>query len=363
MSDCILCGFPRVVSRHLDWRSDGTIVSSSGPGPRTRVCFLEPAELDEVFEDLSKTMGMPLDPFLLKAQKEVGKAVFEHLPVRFATAIPDNKYFRPLWLLRLLDKLVSSELAALGGGRFEFVEYRHGERTVIRVTDPVLIPRQVGNAVGVYEMVTDVPSTNVEYHVEDGSGDLIITLSPGDEKPDEDAEARLYLEEAVPGAGWLQYERCSECGVPLRASEMFIWDMNRGIITNTDTGRREVVVAEQSFQAVMRELERELGEEITGHLYDHQKAQSRSRLLEDGAEGDDDFWDDYVEGLALRGLGYPESMVRRPGSIAVTTAGAYNLDHYAAKIAAALEATEGGASGIEWLTREGTSGSFRLTIG
>jgi len=359
MRSCRLCGFPRPVSRNLDWRSDGTIIGSSGGGPRARACFLEPAELEDVFDDISRTMGMPLDSFLVSAQKKVGKAILENLPVRHAKYLPMNSFFRPEPVVRMLAQLVAGEMAALGGGKFAIQSYVPGERAVIRVMNPVLIPRQVGNAIGVYEALEGLDSTDVEYAIEDD--DLVIVLRPGEERQKEEADARLYLEEVRPGTGWLEYERCTECGVPLGAAEMFSWDVARGVIQNADTGRREVVIAEQSIEAVMRELERELGEEITRHLYEHQKAQSRRRLEVAGAEEDEDFWDDYIEELALRGLGFPESWDRQPGAITVTTGSTYNLDLYAAKVAAAIEAVEGGDRAIQWLERQGSRGTFRIS--
>ena len=361
MRSCRLCGFPRPVSRNLDWRSDGTIIGSSGGGPRARACFIEPAELEDVFDDLSRTMGMRLDPFLVNAQKGVGKAILENLPVRYARSLPMNSFFRPEPVVRLLAGLVAGEMAALGGGKFSIESYSPAERAVIRVRNPVLIPRQVGNAIGVYEALEGLGSTDVEYDVE--GDDLVIVLRPGEDMPGDEAEARLYLEEAKPGTGWLEYERCTECGVPLGAAELFTWDVSRGIIKNADTGRREVVIAEQSFEAVMRELERELGEDITRHLYEHQKAQSRRRLEVAGAEEDEDFWEDYIEELALRGLGFPESWEREPGSITIKTGSTYNLDLYAAKVAAAIEAVEGSNTSIEWLEREGSKGAFVITTG
>jgi len=296
MRNCRNCGFPGKFARYFDWRSDGTIVSTDRTGIPTQICFLADGELEGLFSNLSRTIGMPVEPFLIQAQKRIGKAVLANL-----------------WLARLLVGLTASDFAGLGDGRISVEKYRAGHTLVLRFRNPCLVPLLVGSACGIYESVEEMPAADFDYTLSEG--DLVIRLSHGSGR--QESEDRLLLEEVVPGKGMLKYERCPLCNTPLLSARTFGWDIKKGIITNRLSCGREVVVAAQSVNAILRELELELGEEIRGALYDHQKEYAVDRLSSEDVVPVHSFWQRILKGMALRGLGYPDDFHYEGTSVSV----------------------------------------------
>lgn len=357
MRNCRECGFPRKFGRFFNWRADGTIVSTDRSRTRSQITFLEDGELEDLFDDLSNTIGISVEPFLVQAQKKIGKAIFSGLPVRHMKRIPCNRFFRPQWVARLLVKLIATDMAGLGDGRVSVDSYRAGESLVLRFKNPCLVPLLAGSSAGIYESLEGMPGSNIEYGIE--GGELVVHLSHGEDKAE--SESRLQLEDIGPGEGPLSYDRCAKCRTPLSASRALQWDLDRGVISNRITGRREVVVASQSVNAILWELETELGTEIPRILYEHQRDYTRGKLAVKKTDDPDMFWEDHLKDLAFRGLGYPTSLRHNGSSVSVTVANPYNQDLYAAKIAAALETVTGAPSSIEWKKRSHHHCEYEIT--
>lgn len=357
---CRDCGFPRRLSRFLEWHSDGTVIGSVRP--RIPVMFLEVDEWDSIFDGLARTIGFPIEHIVVEAQKNIGKDLYDMVKGVYwninVKRIPSNRFFRPQWLGKSLIWGMKTDLAGLGAGRPSLVSLKAGDSMVLRFSDPCLVPMIVGNCLGIYESLEEMPGSSADYKIEDG--DLVVSMRHAEEKPV--ASERLFLEEVEAGTGPLSYERCKRCGVPLQIARSLSWDLSRGIISNPLTSRRESMIAVQSVNAILRELERELGDEIPGIVYDAEKTYAAEELAETDAAGDG-FWDEYLEGLALRGLGYPDIFEKTGNSIRVDIQNAYNQDLYAAKIVAGLEAATGRPSSISWETRERKHGVYRVTAG
>lgn len=359
MRKCRQCGFPRVFGRYLEWNSDGTI--SGGMGTTLPVLFLGVDERETIFRELSESIGFPIEHIVTEAQRNVGKELYEATKSRFGNInfrrIPSNRFFRPQWLVGAVSRLLAGQFAGLGVGRLSLVSYRAGEHLVLRFSNPCLIPAVVGNLMGIYESLEKMPAALAEYRLEDG--DLILRLSHAEEAPEGDE--RLYLEEVEPGEGGLSYERCPRCGVPLVMAETLEWDLARGVIRNKKTGEREGLIAVQSFFAILRELEIELGREAIDILYDAQIRYTLSHIRGVYPNDPGGFWEGYLTELALRGQGYPERYDVEEDSISLEIRNAYDQDLYAAKVAAGLEYLTGGGSRIEWRLRERHLGKCNIT--
>lgn len=359
MRQCRQCGFPRRLARFLEWHSDGTVIGSVRP--RIPVMFLQVAEWETIFEDLANAIGVPVDHIVIEAQKNIGKdlygmvrSVYFNINLR---RIPNNPFFRPQWLTKFIVWGMRRDLSRLGAGRPRVIRYRAGKTMVLGFRDPCMVPMMVGNCLGIYESVEKMPGSQAEYGME--NGDLIIRMSHATEKPE--SEERLYLEEVEAGTGPLSYDRCPRCGIPLPISGALEWDIGRGIIRNRINGEREGMISVQSVNAILRELEKELGTEVIQMLYQAQKRYSGKDLSDRTFEGSGDFWDRYLTNMALRGLGYPEEFERTGDSVSVDIKTAYNQDLYAAKLAAGLEKMTGRESRIEWESRESHHGRYTIT--
>jgi len=204
---------------------------------------------------------------------------------------------------------------------------------VVRFRNPVVIPLLVGSLAGIYESIEEMDGSAIDYGLE--GADLVVRLTHGQAEP---AEAeRLYLEEVREGEGPLRWNRCLACGVPVEAARTWQWDIDQGVIHNRHTDARDVVVAVQSVNAILRELESELGEDVPNLVYGQQKDLSLGKLA--GAEVGEAaaFLEERLMELALRGMGYPTSFEFTGSGVAVEIGNAYNQVLYAAKLAADLE--------------------------
>jgi hypothetical protein len=359
---CYECCFPRRFSRFLDWHSDGTITGSIRP--RIPLMFLEVAEWDTIYDELAMTIGAPIEHIVVEAQKYIGKDLYDMVKAIYwgidARRVPNVRWLRPQWLARLLVWGMGDDMAGLGAGRARVESYLAGDHLTVRLINPCVVPMTLGSTQGIYESVEQMPGSKVGYRYE--GEDLIVHLTHAEERPE--SEDRLYLEEGVAGSGPLEYERCSTCGTPIKASRRLSWALRRGEITNPQTQRRYDMIAVQSLDSTLRELERELGEEVIEVLYGAQKWYTAQRLkdsLSRGAPVASDFWAGLLQDMALMGLGYPDEFDAGDSEVSVLIGNAYNQDLYAAKIAAGLEALTGKGSRIEWRNRERKSGSYVLT--
>lgn len=360
MRECRQCGFPRKFANHFDWREDGTIVSTDRAGTRAQISLLNAGEFESIFDGLSHSIGLKVEPFLVKAQKEIGRAIYNYTPLRYLAHFPNNRFFRPSLFARAAVRMSAYDVAALGTGRVRLDQFKAGEYAVVRFRYPCLNPLLAGSASGIYESVEGIPDSRVEFELD--AGDLVVRLSHA-EAPNEspDVEGRFHYEPAVPAEGPVRYGRCRECGVPVLAGLALEWDIKRGVIKNRLTGEREVLVAVQAVNAILRELELELGEGIPDIIYGHQKALSMERLEGILVLDPDRFWDEYLTELALRGMGYPFVFERDSSSGRVEIVNAYNQVLYAAKLAAAFEAVSGAPSKIEWERRDCYHGIYRIS--
>ncbi|MHB8896060.1 MAG: hypothetical protein ACYC99_12915 [Candidatus Geothermincolia bacterium] len=360
MRRCPQCGFPRRLSKFLEWHSDGTVIGSVRP--RIPVMFLEVDEWDTIYDELALTIGSPIEHIVVEAQKHIGMDLYDMVKALYwninAKRLPNSRLLRPQWLGKLIIWAMGNDLAAMGAGRASLESYRPGDHLTLRFTNPCLHLMVVGNCQGIYESVEQMAGSRAGFKW-DGD-ELVVFLTPAEEKPV--SEDRLYLEEAVGGKGPLDYERCTRCGVPLKAAKRLVWEIERGEILNPETGKRDDMMAVQSLNAILRELERELGDEVINIVCGAQKRYSASRLQEDQPPADG-FWDDYLARMALRGLGYPEKFEDSGKTVSVVIKNAYNQDLYASKIAAGLEFVSGGSADIEWASRERDHGEYKITAG
>lgn len=359
MRECRQCGFPRKFARFFDWRGDGTIISTDRLHSHTQIAFLEAGELENVFENLSHSIGLSVDPFLVKAYRNIGKTIFSNTSLRHLKRLPNNGYFRPQWLARAFLKTVSSDVAGLGDGLVNLDSFGAGREAVVRFRNPCLNALLAGSSAAIYESIEDTEYASVDFSVKDG--DLVVRLAhSADSRTEPNVEGRFYLEPTQPVKGPVKYERCPTCYSPVLASLMFYWDVTRGVILNRASGDREVIVAVQAVNALLRELETELGESIPRLIYWQQKFLTREHLKSIAVDDASRFWNSYLRDLALRGLGYPLTFSRDDSSVFVDIINAHNQVLYAAKIAGALEAVTGIATEIDWERRESSHGTYSI---
>jgi|GEM_PF-503084 len=358
---CSECGFPLRFACYFDWRSDGTILGTDRVRMQSRITFLEHGEVDGLFDDLAIMLGLPIDHILIEAEKNVGKAFYASTPLQYLRFAPRNPSLRPAWLAKAAVRAVRTDVAGLGSGVIRAESYDPRGSMELRISNPVFAARTVGNSIGIYESIERIHGAHYEYRMEDGELVIVMRHPTGSKEPAPLSETRLVLDEVVSGDGSVTYERCASCRTPRDASKSLEWDLPRGTITNRLTRRREVVGSVQSVNAMMRELEAELGEDVFKPLFECQKQITRQQLEAEGIKKGDGFWDRFLFSCAIRGLGFPLATQADEGSVTVEIANAYNQVLYAARVASAFEYASGLPSDTEWIKRQSDLCAFTVS--
>jgi hypothetical protein len=134
-------------------------------------------------------------------------------------------------------------------------------------------------------------------HEEIGEGTYRLTSYMGDHPIE--LKGRLQRRGYDFKPGDIHYERCPECGVPLDVGR-YIWDLEKGTITDPDTGRRMAIFGPFSLDSILDDLEEELGESIPEVVIEAERLYIKSAWSSDE-------WKrrapDFQRLLALRGLG------------------------------------------------------------
>lgn len=151
------------------------------------------------------------------------------------------------------------QAAAIGFVKGKILDYKPGERITF-VADFVYHEGFFsGDIVGAFESIEGLRAK-----VDKGSvGEKMFFHAQA--WPEAPEEERLYLEEEKRIDVDAGYERCPGCGLP-RELASFDWDKKGGKIIDGVTGEWIIYMDTAGMNAVFRELERELGEEIPGMI-------------------------------------------------------------------------------------------------
>lgn len=114
--------------------------------------------------------------------------------------------------------------------------------------------------------------------------------------------------------GDIEYERCEVCAVPLEISR-HNWDMEQGVITNPETGRRMALFGPLAMEAVFDDLEAELGEIIPETVIEAMR-----RYIRD-AWSNEEWWRDaetFRRMIGVRGMGNMTRFEGRRSGLSLT---------------------------------------------
>jgi hypothetical protein len=100
-------------------------------------------------------------------------------------------------------------------------------------------------------------------------------------------------------AGDISYERCPGCGLPVEINRCS-WDLNAGTITDPETGRRMAIFGPGSLDAILNDLETELGEAIPEAVVAAQRDYIKENMREESWKKDAL---SFRRMIAARGLG------------------------------------------------------------
>jgi hypothetical protein len=284
---CKACRTPREISKQILWENNGAIVWRRIPGQRT--LFYEVDGINALFDNLGKLMGQSMNRIICESKR---KNCLEYLEsylsgIRGLLARSIGR--------RQVYQAVADLGAVFGYGHFEIGDIKAGEYAKTYAEDVYSIPLITGDLLGTFNAVEHLPA---KVTVEEERGGFNITISRGDE-PEWELSSRLEPAHVPLKPGSIKYDRCKSCGAPIELAKMN-FDLKKGTITDKTTGRRLAVVGIDQVDAALKEIEDELGKDISSAIIQAKRDYAKSALTQDElAEGHSCI----QRFFALRGLG------------------------------------------------------------
>lgn len=284
---CSYCGVPRNFLKDVQWNSDGTITQTWNPDHRR--FFYESKGLDTLFRNLQDLVGVPIDRIIIEGLR---KTTYDFMDTQFSGIKG--------WMARTIPRrMFYNKVAGMGWlyglGTLEVLDVKRGEYVKWLSRNSYSLTLHQGDMVGIFNAVEGLPA---EIAVEERDGGHVFNITAS-AKPEEEMLARLQRIVLPRKPGKVSFERCPECGLPLHLKEC-TWKVEEGTITDKATGRNMSLVGPEGFDAIFRELEAELGEDIPHSVVEAQRQYVVEAFNTEEVQPE---LDNLVFLLALRGMG------------------------------------------------------------
>ncbi len=310
---CAQCGVPLMISRELNWESNGVI--SLKASPRNRMVFFESETIDRVFKNIEELIGIPIERIVIESRsRETRRYIERAFPPEIRSIIDGSRSGLGERMARMSPEERETLLATMKVITRSIIDiaknYGYGEQMMSELwekgADFPWREQRVRNPYSVLFFAADNLGS-----VEAFEG---IEMQVRYEKIGEDA----YRCEGFPGQhalelrerlkrrryefkpGDVHYDRCPRCGIPLAVASRR-WDTEAGIITDQETGRRMAIFGPFSADAVFDDLESELGEAIPETVIEATRRYIRSAWNTENWNRDGFA---FQQMIAVRGLGY-----------------------------------------------------------
>lgn len=282
---CQACGVPGRIAYMHRWKDNGILESRMGAA---RAIMIERDAFAGMLERIQEALSVPIDHILIDAKRRDAKLYVDDVLSGITGRIIRLRPFRKLGYIVMIR-----QAATIGLAKAQLVAYRPGKRFIgsaYPVYHPVLF---VGDICGAFESIEQRRARPAYGLV----GDVLYSELHIDENLP--VEERLELEKTAEVYAQAAYERCTKCGVP-HGINNFHWDLAQGKIIDRTTGEWIIYINVEGVNSVLRELERELGEDIPRMVNDFTTA-FYSRLAREHPGS-------FLSNLAfmkLRGFGVP----------------------------------------------------------
>lgn len=288
---CGECGVPKRFTREHMWLHNGTIVQRKNPDHR--MIFIENENIQSTFRGVEEIIGMSIERIIVEAKRRATYDFVDHMLPGVVKTVVRMVGVRPV----VNNVTALGMVMGYGDVRLDTLRRVHGkgDYVVIRCRELYSLPLFSGDIAGTFNAVdrreVGVSSEKV------GPDEYLITghITP---HPLE-LQERLQTKEYSRKQGDIALESCPACGGP-KALSLYRWHTDRGVILARETGRRMVAMGPASLDAIVGELEKELGDTIPrvvveaqrrfvrGGFYTVEEAKTQEGLR---------------EALALRGMG------------------------------------------------------------
>jgi hypothetical protein len=303
---------PLMLSGEHKWESNGVI--SLTRSPRNRMVFFESELIDRLFRGIEGMIRAPIEHIAIESRRRETRRFIERGLSPETFQVMEGKgglkegpdlHISPEEKEVFLKKMWGVVRHNLDIG---FV-YGYGEQLMGDLWDTdASFPwrtRICKNPYSLIFMVADVlgsveafESADMRVLYDKISEDTYrVEVYPGDHPVELTERLKRKRYDFKPGD--IQYDTCSECGVPLAVASMN-WDMDKGTITDPQTGRRSAIFGPLAVDSIFEDLEIEIGEIIPETIVEAQRRQIKHIW---GADSWNREGSTFQEMIARRGLG------------------------------------------------------------
>ncbi|WP_458011095.1 hypothetical protein [Candidatus Solincola sp.] len=258
------------MGNELRWESGGVI--SLAQSPHNRMVIYESNIIDNVFRGIEGILGRSIEPMVVESRRrETRRFIERSFPFEIRNTLllgdagptaKDSPLSRAMadFVVRIREDLVErvSGVARVFGYGEVSVDWAEDEpypwrRLVMRY--PYSVPLWKADILGTVEAFEGL---DMWIEGEEMEEDVFrLHLFPSEHPVELGGKLRRRKRyEFV--AGDVEHEKCPSCGVPSLISG-YHWDLERGIITASDTGRRVAVFGPLALEAVFDDLAEEHG--------------------------------------------------------------------------------------------------------
>jgi hypothetical protein len=288
---CPICGASRRIVREHLWLNDGTIVQKKNRDHR--MVFIETHNIASTFSGVEEIIGMSIEHIIVESKRRATFDFVDHMLPGIVKAVVRLVGIKPV--VRDISKLGS----VMGYGDIRMVDIRRvhdqGDYATMSIKEPYSLPLFCGDVSGTFN-ATDRREVNVTYE-EKAADEYDVTAHIS--KHPLALQERLKSTPYTHKEGNVNLERCHKCGGPMVLSE-YKWHLERGVIENRNNSRRMSFVGPAALDAIIVELEKELGDSIPRVIIEAQR-----RFIRTGFYSLDEIATEelFRMQLAIRGLG------------------------------------------------------------
>lgn len=339
LTTCKGCGIPKRIAFMHRWRDEGILESKMGG---VRAIMVEREVFAGTLDYIQDRLGLSIEHIIIDAKRRDAKIYVDEV---LSGAMGAVIRFAPLRRLGYL--IMIRQASYIGLAKAKLLYYRPGRRFIGRAS-PVYHPALfVGDVCGAFESIDRIRS-QPEYGVIAGACFMELNVDK-----ELHGEERLELEKVPEVPARADYDRCPVCGVPLQVRELR-WDTREGKIIDTVTGEWIIYIDVGGLSTILRELERELGEDIPRMVAEF-TFNTYLRLIEE-------YPGSYLSDLAfmkIRGFGVPAADKPTAGELqeGIEIRNAFN-----GPIVAGLVAAVCGGAGAEYDWDKPEPGTVRVRV-
>ena len=351
---------PRLVTFFVRWNANGTVTQFMRRD--FRVVILHFGFLDSLFSNIEARLGVSIEHIAFEAQRNASKAVFQTAFDR----IPGTTLALRFGFAKRMGVETFNRVGIITGQcHSQTLEYVPGKYGVARIRNPFHLNLMAANVVGAFETLEGHPFNHT--WEEDGRDTYIIRIERAEVRPE--IADRMALDFARPLPGSLTFERCPRCKAPMELARQLKWMEHEGVILDTRTGTRVVMLDGYMVATVFREMASELGEEVLELLVDAQRQWTVDHVEQLGLtsgngplprEELEGAYRKYLRMLPLYGQGNPIGLKTEDPAVSVTVENPYQVQILAGTLQGLYEALEKAKSRVSWEQQRLGAVSFRV---